>query len=160
MRLEIALMRPDQFPAFGEIWIPWLQATMGLSPEPEDLRAMADPLAFYGESGGAVFLASLDGKVVGAVAVKGLGAAGFEFCKLVVTEAARGHGAGRALVDACLAYAAEQGGRRLWLQSFNRLDVALGLYRRMGFVDAAPPPEMLVLGRTEVVMCKAAAAPA
>ena len=131
---------------------------MGLAPEPEDLRAMADPLAFYGESGGAVFLATLEGEVVGAVAVKGLGAAGFEFCKLVVTEAARGHGAGRALVDACLAYAAEQGGPWLWLQSFNKLDVALGLYRRMGFADAPPPPEMLVLGRTEVVMCKAASA--
>jgi putative acetyltransferase len=159
MTLEITRMRPDQRAAFGDIWIPWLKATMGLSPQAEDLRAMADPLAFYGESGGAVFLASLDGKVVGAVAVKGLGAAGFEFCKLVVTEAARGHGAGRALVDACLAYAAEQGGPWLWLQSFNRLEVALGLYRRMGFVDAPPPPEMLVLDRTELVMRKAASAP-
>ena len=159
MALDIAPMQPSQRSAFGDIWIPWLQAAMGLSPEPEDLRAMADPLAFYGESGGAVFLASLDGEVVGAVAVKGLGAAGFEFCKLVVTEAARGHGAGRALVDACLAYAAEKGGPWLWLQSFNRLDVALDLYRRMDFVDAPPPPEMLVLGRTEVVMRKAAPAP-
>ena len=156
MTLEIAPMRPDQASAFGEIWIPWLKATMGLSPEPEDLRAMADPLAFYGESGGAVLLASLDGQVVGAVAVKGLGAAGFEFCKLVVTEAARGHGAGRALVDACLDYVAGQGGPWLWLQSFNKLDVALGLYRRMGFADAPPPPEMVVLRRTEVVMRKSA----
>lgn len=131
---------------------------MGISPEPEDLRAMADPLAFYGESGGAVFLASLDGEAVGVVAVKGRGAAGFEFCKLVVTEAARGHGAGRALVEACVAYAAAQGGPWLWLQSFNRLDVALGLYRRMGFLDAPPPAEMLVLGRTEVVMRIAARA--
>jgi putative acetyltransferase len=156
MALEIASMRPDQTAAFGEIWIPWLEATIGLSPEPEDLRAMADPLAFYGESGGAVFLASLDGDVVGAVAVKGLGAAGFEFCKLVVGDAARGRGAGRALVDACLAYAAQKGGPWLWLQSFNKLDVALGLYHRMDFADAAPPPEMLVLRRTEVVMRKAA----
>lgn len=156
MPLKVTPMQPDQITAFAEIWIPWLKATMGLSPEPEDLRAMADPLAFYGESGGAVFLAFLDDEVVGAVAVKGLGAAGFEFCKLVVTEAARGHGAGRALVDACLNYAAAQGGPWLWLQSFNKLDVALGLYRRMAFADAPPPPEMLVLGRTEVVMRKAA----
>ncbi len=156
MALEIVPMRPDQTTAFGEIWIPWLKATMGLSPEPEDLRAMADPLDFYGETGGAVLLASLDGDVVGAVAVKGLGATGFEFCKLVVSDAARGHGAGRALVEASLAYAAQEGGPWLWLQSFNKLDVALGLYRRMDFADAPPPPEMLVLGRTEVVMRKAA----
>lgn len=156
MALEIAPMRPDQVAAFGDIWIPWLKQTVGLDPEPEDLRAMADPNAFYGESGGAVFLANLDARVVGAVAVKGLGAAGFEFCKLVVSEAARGHGAGRALVEACLGYAAEKQGPWLWLQSFKRLDVALDLYRRMDFVDAPPPPEMLVLGRTEIVMRKAA----
>ena len=44
-------------------------------------------------TGGEAFLATLDGVTVGAAAVKGLGASGFEFCKLVVTEASRGHGA-------------------------------------------------------------------
>lgn len=158
MSLAIAPVGPDQTSAFGDIWVPWLEATIGLSPEPEDLRAMGDPRAFYGESGGTALLASLDGAVVGAVAVKGLGLDGFEFCKLVVTQAARGHGAGRALVEACLDYAAAQGGPWLYLQSFNRLEIALGLYRRMGFTDVPPPPGMLVLGRTEVVMRKAAPA--
>lgn len=156
MTLSIAPVRPDQIDSFGGIWTPWLKTTMGLAPEAEDLRAMADPIAFYGESGGTAFLATLDGAVIGAVAVKGLGVWGFEFCKLVVTQAARGHGAGRALVEACLDYAARNGGSWLYLQSFNRLGIALGLYRRMGFVDAPPPPQMLVLGRTEVVMRKAA----
>jgi putative acetyltransferase len=118
-------------------------------------HTMADPHAFYGQAGGSAFLATLDGAVIGAVAVKGLGASGFEFCKLVVTEGARGHGAGRALVDACIDYAAGKGGHWLYLQSFNRLEVALSLYRRMGFADAPPPPQMLVLGRTEVEMRKA-----
>jgi putative acetyltransferase len=158
MPLTIAPVGPAQTAAFGEIWIPWLQASMGLTPEAEDLRAMADPMAFYGPGGGAALLAMLDGQVVGAVAVKGLGAAGFEFCKLVVTEAARGHGAGRALVQACLDHAATNGGPWLYLQSFSKLQVALGLYARMGFVDALPPPQMLVLGRTEVVMRTAAGA--
>lgn len=158
MSLVIAPVAPHQASAFGEIWVPWLKTTVGLSPEPEDLRAMADPAAFYGESGGSAFLAALDGKIVGAVAVKGLGAAGFEFCKLVVDETARGAGAGRALVQACLDLAASKGGPWLYLQSFNRLEVALGLYRRMGFVDAPPPPQMLVLARTEVVMRKPAPA--
>lgn len=43
----------------------------------------------------------------------------------------------------------------LWLQSFNTLDIALRLYRRIGFADAAAPPEMSVLGRTEVIMNRA-----
>jgi GNAT superfamily N-acetyltransferase len=158
MGLQIAEIGPDQTSAFGDIWTPWLKTTIGVSPEPEDLRAMADPLAFYRQSEGSAFLASLDGAVVGAVAVKGLGPSGFEFCKLVVTEPARGRGAGRALVEACVRFAEACKGPWLYLQSFNRLEVALALYRRMGFVDAPAPPQMLVLGRTEVIMRRAARA--
>ncbi len=90
---------------------------MGRTPEAEDLEVMADPAAYYRRSGGEAFLASIDGEVVGAVAVKSLSTSGFEFCKLVVTEAARGHGAERALVDTCLQFAANHGGPALYLQS-------------------------------------------
>ncbi|WP_309621585.1 GNAT family N-acetyltransferase [Novosphingobium sp.] len=127
---------------------------MGRSPEPEDLAIMRDPATYYRGTGGEAFLATLDNKTVGAVAVKGLGASGCEFCKLVVTDSARGHGAGRALVQQCLDFCAAQGGPALYLQSFNALDVALGLYARMGFEHVAPPPEMAVLARTEVIMAK------
>ena len=128
---------------------------MGRTPEAEDLQIMADPATYYRATGGEAFLATLDGITVGAVAVKGLGGSGFEFCKLVVTEASRGHGAGRALVETCLEYSRVHGGPALYLQSFRALDVALGLYERMGFQNAAPPPEMTVLARTEVIMRRA-----
>lgn len=42
----------------------------------------------------------------------------------------------------------------LYPQSFNRLEIGLGLYRRMGFVDSPSPIEMMVLGRTEAIMRK------
>jgi GNAT superfamily N-acetyltransferase len=149
--LEIRPVDAAHRDAFAAIWVPWLKETIGLDPEPEDVLAMADPAAYYGRSGGEALLALLDGEVVGAVALKGLGPSGFEFCKLVVTEAARGHGVGRALVEACLDFCAHRRAT-LWLQSFNRLEVALGLYRRMGFLDTPPPAEMSVLARTEVIM--------
>jgi GNAT superfamily N-acetyltransferase len=152
--MQIAIMDANRIDAFGAIWVPWLRETVGRNPEAEDLEVMADPAAYYRRSGGEVFLALIDDAVVGAVAVKGLEASGFEFCKLVVAEAARGHGVGRALVETCLQFAAEHVGPALYLQSFNALDVAFGLYRRMGFVDASPPPAMMVLARTEVIMSK------
>lgn len=136
---------------FGGIWIPWLKETIGIDPEPEDLQAMADPLAYYGTSGGVALLAILDGAPVGTVAIKGLGSAGFEFCKLVVQDQARGQGVGRALVEACLNFCAARSAN-LWLQSFNKLEVALALYRQIGFCETEPPQEMSVLGRTEIVM--------
>ena len=154
MSLKIKPIDEAQTDAFAAIWIPWLRDKMQREPEPEDLEVMADPGRYYRASGGEAFLASLNGTVVGVVAVKGLGPAGYEFCKLVVSEAARGHGAGRALVQTCLEFADRCGGPALYLQSFNALDIALNLYRKMGFVDAAPPDEMTVLGRTEVIMAK------
>lgn len=154
MKLQIIPVDTDRVDAFAAIWVPWLRDTMGRIPEADDMEVMADPAAYYRRTGGEAFLALLDGTVVGAVAVKGLGAAGFEFCKLVVTEGARGHGAGRALVEKCVQFSAASGGPALYLQSFNALDVALGLYRRMGFVDVTPPTEMAVLARTEVIMSK------
>ncbi len=157
MTLKITTVGALRIDAFAGIWIPWLRDTMGRTPEPEDLEVMADPATYYRRSGGEAFLTSVDGEVVGAVAVKGLGPSGFEFCKLVVSEAARRHGADRALIETCVRCAADHGGPALYLQSFNALDVALGLYRRMGFIDVAPPPEMIVLARTEVIMAKAAA---
>ncbi|MEG3147408.1 GNAT family N-acetyltransferase [Sphingomonas sp. RT2P30] len=149
--LDIHRMSPGEVDAFASIWVPWLES-MGRTPEAEDFAIMRDPASYYCGTGGEVFFATLDAAPVGAVAVKGPGDSGFEFCKLVVTEAARGHGAGRAFVEKCLAYAASKGGPALYLQSFKALDAALGLYRRMGFRDAAPPPEMTVLARTEVIM--------
>ncbi len=156
MILQIAPVDVARIDAFAGIWLPWLRDSMGRTPEPDDLEVMADPATYYRRGGGEAFLASVDGEVVGAVAVKGLGASGFEFCKLVVTESARGHGAGRALVETCLQFTADHGGPALYLQSFNALDIALGLYRRMGFVNTPPPPEMTVLARTQVVMAKTA----
>jgi len=86
--LDIQPISPAETGEFARIWIPWLEST-GRHPEPEDLAIMADPAAYYRATGGEAFLAKLGGATVGAVAVKGLGASGFEFCKLVVSEAAR-----------------------------------------------------------------------
>jgi putative acetyltransferase len=151
--LIISAMADHQIDEFGAIWIRWLEG-MGRTVEPEDRAIMRDPASYYRSTGGEAFLATLSGNTVGVVAVKGLATDGFEFCKLVVTEHARGFGAGRVLVQTCLDFSQERGGPALYLQSFNALDVALGLYGRMGFVDWRAPPRMFVLNRTEVIMAK------
>ena len=154
MSLIIAPVAAGQISEFAAIWIPWLES-MGRVPEPEDLAIMSDPAAYYRATGGEAFLARIGDETVGAVAVKGLGADGHEFCKLVVGEKARGHGAGHALVQHCLDFSASKGGPALYLQSFKALALALGMYQRMGFCDAPPPPTMSVLARTDVIMSKA-----
>jgi GNAT superfamily N-acetyltransferase len=137
---------------FAELWVPWLKSMTGKDPEPEDLLAVGDPESFYVTGGGTVLFALQNAQPTGVVAVKNLSGGVFEFCKLVVLDQARGFGVGRALVEACISFARGHGGRLLMLQSFRRLEVALGMYERMGFVPMTPPPEMLVLARTEIVM--------
>jgi putative acetyltransferase len=151
MSLTIARMADDQVGDFAAIWIPWLES-MGRTPEPEDLAIMSDPATYYRATGGEAFLARIGDETVGAVAVKGLGADGHEFCKLVVAGKARGHGAGRVLVQHCIDFSAANGGPALYLQSFKALELALGMYQRMGFRDVPPPPAMSVLARTDVIM--------
>ena len=52
---------------------------------------------------------------------------------LVVDEGNRGHGAGKALVNACLNVARERGAGVVELQSARRREVANLLYPRLGF---------------------------
>jgi len=149
---EIVFCTPELRGKFAEIWVPWLRSVTGKPPEPEDLLAVGDPESFYVKGGGAVLFALQDDQALGVVAVKNLSGGVYEFCKLVVLERARGLGVGRELVEACIRFARNAGGRLLMLQSFRRLEVALGMYVRMGFSPMTLPPEMLVLARTEVVL--------
>jgi GNAT superfamily N-acetyltransferase len=150
--LEIVSCTPELRGQFAQIWVPWLRGMTGREPEPEDLLAVADPESFYVHGGGAVLFALKDGGPIGVVAIKHLGGGAYEFCKLVVLEEARGLGAGRALVAACISFVRRAGGQLLMLQSFRRLEVALAMYERMGFKPMAAPEGMLVLARTEVIM--------
>ncbi len=151
-RFEIVPSTPQLQGKFAEIWVPWLKSMTGKEPEPEDLLAVGDPESFYIRGGGAVLFALQESRPSGVVAVKNLGGGVYEFCKLVVLEHARGLGVGRGLVQACINFARDAGGRLLMLQSFRRLEVALRMYERMGFGPMPAPPQMLVLARTEVIM--------
>lgn len=52
---------------------------------------------------------------------------------VVVDDAARGSGAGAALVRAAVAHAAARGIDRVWLTSSPRREAARALYRKLGF---------------------------
>jgi putative acetyltransferase len=137
---------------FKEIWQPWLKQVSGRDPEPEDVEAISNPEAFYIAKGGMVYFAKHNHNVVGCVAIKKLDDDFYEFCKLVVTEEARGLGIGKQLVEACIAFARAQKAKQLVLQTFRFSALAIEMYRRMGFGEITPPPAMSVLARTEIIM--------
>lgn len=72
-----------------------------------------------------------------------------EFRMLAVTDAARGHGAGTAMVDACAQRARDLGARALVLSVVSTAQVPHRLYEKLGFVreserDWYPEPGTLL----------------
>ncbi len=95
-------------------------------------RELADPNARY-------FLVHLDAVPVGFVKVnldKGLdhfpAADSIELERIYLTEAATGHGVGKAAMQLVEQIARERGKKTLWLKAMDT-STALGFYKRMGF---------------------------
>jgi ribosomal protein S18 acetylase RimI-like enzyme len=70
---------------------------------------------------------------------------------LAVAPAARGHGVGKALVEECVRRARAMGATELGLHTSHSMEIAMGMYERMGFVrapehDFQPPGAELVKG--------------
>ncbi|HKW54879.1 MAG TPA: GNAT family N-acetyltransferase [Stellaceae bacterium] len=91
----------------------------------------------YGPPRGELLLArGADGAPLGCVALRPLDAPQLcEMKRLYVRDAARGHGAGRALVAAIIAAAEARGYAEMRLDSLPSMTAALALYRRFGFAE-------------------------
>lgn len=57
----------------------------------------------------------------------------WEICKLATDEKYQGHGAGSAVLKACMDYAIEHGAKKLTLVTSHILKPALSLYEKFGF---------------------------
>lgn len=92
----------------------------------------------YAPPRGALFLATLDGRPVGCVAVRPIDDRGCEMKRLYVRPAGRGHGLGRALAERAIAHARAAGFGRMLLDTLPTMGDAQALYGRLGFVDVPP----------------------
>lgn len=97
----------------------------------------------YGEPRSAYFVLEVDGVVVGGGGVAPLaGETTGEVCelrKMYFLPAARGLGAGRALIERCLEAATGFGFKRCYLETLEAMKAAQKLYRANGFVEIDGP---------------------
>lgn len=137
---------------FENIWVDWQSNSMGIQAQQVDIDEVRNPIDNYITRGDMAFYANKNNECVGVVAVKKLNATDYEFCKLVVSEKARGLGLGKQLVKTCIDYVEELNGANLYLQSFHKLEIAFKMYKALGFIDAPTPTDMLVVAKTEIIM--------
>lgn len=126
----------DAFRTLNEEWI-----VRHFALEDEDRRQLADPVGAYVAPGGQVLMAHHDGRPVGCVAIVPDGTGAWEVSKMAVAPEHRGHGTGRRLLRAAIAWAQERGATSLFLGSSTDLAPAVRLYESVGFVHV--PPETL-----------------
>ncbi|HVH35875.1 MAG TPA: GNAT family N-acetyltransferase, partial [Tahibacter sp.] len=77
-----------------------------------------------------------DGRVLGCGGVAALAGGDADVCelrKMYFLPALRGRGAGRALIERCLAAARALGYRRCYLETLSGMDAAQALYLKTGF---------------------------
>lgn len=142
----------DFEPRHADAWRTLNEAWIGkyFTIESKDREVLDDPMGKILAKGGHIFMAERNGEVVGCVGMIALAEGGFEVAKMTVTEAARGTGLGRVLMQACIDKGRALEAPRLYLETNSSLAPALGLYRSMGFIDL--PPAETPYARADVFM--------
>ncbi len=89
----------------------------------------------YDERRDGLWIAVVDGRVEGAVVIDSIHAhsEGAHLRWFIVSEALRGRGAGRRLIEAAIAFCRERQYARVYLWTFEGLDAARHLYESLGF---------------------------
>jgi len=101
-------------------------------------QELAQPLKKYGPPSGTILLAYYNDDMAGCVAVTAMKEVGVcEMKRLYVKPSFRQFKIGQALVEAIIASAATMGYNKMRLDTLQKLQPAIRLYRKFGFTDTS-----------------------
>ena len=131
-RIVRPFQRGDEaaFRSLNEEWI-----SKYFRVEEKDRQTLGNPQKYILGPGGEIFMALVDGDVVGCVALVKMSKTTMELAKMAVDENYRGQGIGRALIAAAIEWARSRRLHRIYLETNHTLTPAINLYRSMGFTD-------------------------
>lgn len=100
---------------------------------------LKNPLQKYGPPHGVLYIAKWNKEVAGCIALMPLAEPGVcEMKRLYVRPAYRKHKIGKALVDQLIADAKRLGYKKMKLDTLQKLQPAVQLYKKMGFSETTP----------------------
>jgi len=133
MTLTFKTYKPQYAEAFKELNLHWLERFFTV--EPHDYDVLNDPETHIINPGGEILVALLDNKVIGVVALMPDENGEYELTKMAVDVELRGQKIGQQLLAHTIEFARNKGLKTLILYSSRKLENALHLYRKYGFVE-------------------------
>ena len=119
---------------FYKLNIEWLKTSFYV--EPYDEEVLSNPEKYIIDKRGFIFFAKLNNVIVGTYALMPLPKQdAFELTKMAVSPEYRGQKIGQKLLEHCITYAKTEQFNRLLLYSSRKLENAIYLYRKFGFVE-------------------------
>jgi ribosomal protein S18 acetylase RimI-like enzyme len=117
---------------FKRLNVEWLQKYF--SVEPADEKLLSSPEKEIIRNGGEIFFALLENEVTGTCAVLKVDEVTFELAKMAVDEKAQGKQIGKKLCLTAIGYAISNNAEKIVLDTNNKLEAAINLYRSLGFL--------------------------
>jgi putative acetyltransferase len=111
----------------------------GIQPDPEGLDADVMRFGTTGDPSVAEFVAELDGRVVGSIALRDRGDTTGHISKFFVDATERGRGIGRRLLELSVAEARRREVRELDLETRSQFEAAVHLYESTGWKRGPDP---------------------
>lgn len=131
MEIRIIPYRREHHAAFKDLNLEWLDHYH--LTESHDLMILNDPQGTVINGGGFIWMAEVDGAIVGSAGLMKEKEGEYELVKMAVTEKYRGNGISKLLLEKCLTKAKELGARKVSLYSNHQLQTAISLYEKYGF---------------------------
>ena len=130
---EIIPFSPDLQPYFESINKAWV--TQYFSLEPFDLAQLENPEQTIIAKGGEIIFAKIGAHIAGTVALIPSEEGVWEMIKMGVSPEFQGKGAGELLGKQILEVARQKGATKVRLYTHTKLEAAIKLYHRLGFVS-------------------------
>ncbi|MFD2528361.1 MULTISPECIES: GNAT family N-acetyltransferase [Polaribacter] len=117
---------------FYNLNVNWLEKFFYV--EPYDEKILSNPKEYIIDNGGFVFFLKFDSKIIGTAAFINQKSY-FELSKMAVLEEYQGLQFGKRLINHCILFAKEKNWENITLYSHRKLETAINLYKKVGFVE-------------------------
>ncbi len=138
--MKIIPYEPQYAQHFYDLNIEWLETYFYV--EDFDREVLSNPNQYILNPGGHIFFAIENDIILGTVALLKKEEGAFELTKMAVLPNQRGKKIGQKLMQYCIDFAKENNFKKLFLYSNTKLENAIYIYRKFGFLEVEQEPDV------------------